>query len=162
MFRPTAQGNESPGSGAKRKCGRRPKRCGNFGSGQRSALWSEFLPGGHAVSIEVGSQGRIFAGRAKVPEIIAPGRGVVVGVGIVQVGIPTAVYAGVAGGRLQFGRGHTLDAGKSAFSNPNGLARSLNIPEAEQDNAVLVVEPDQPANVPMLHPVGSIDRYSPY
>ena len=70
---------------------------------------SELLPGCGAVTIEVDFQDGVLAACAEMPRVINPGGGVIVGVRVIQVGIPGLVNAGVAGRRLQLGRGLALD-----------------------------------------------------
>ena len=61
------------------------------------------LPGCDAVTIKVNFQYRILVGCAKEPRVVDPGRGVVISIGVIQVCVPTTVYAGVSVWRLKLG-----------------------------------------------------------
>ena len=80
-------------------------------------LVAELLPSGYAVPVEIRLERGVFVGRAEVPEVVYAGSGVVIAVRVVKVGAPGGVYAGVVGGRLQFGGGFALGSGLSGNSH---------------------------------------------
>ena len=72
----------------------------------------------------------------KSQKVVGSGRVVVVTVGVIQVGVPVSVDAGVSGGGLQLGGGlaHAIGSG----------AEDIGIPVAVGDGAAVV--PNQPAD----------------
>ena len=115
-------------------------------------LAAELRGGRGAVAVEVDFQGRILAAGPEVPEVIGSGRVVVVTVGVIQVGVPVSVDAGVSGGGLQLGRGPALAIGSGA--------EDIGIPVAGGDGAAatIAVEPNQPADTgaPAAYAAGGV------